>query len=44
LGTTEDLQRLAKIDVRTFLIGESLMRENDVEAATSRLIGANVRT
>jgi len=44
LGTPEDLQRLAKIDVRTFLIGESLMRENDVEAATSRLIGARVHT
>ena len=44
LGTPEDLQRLAKVDVRTFLIGESLMRENDVEAATSRMIGAKVHT
>ena len=44
LGTSEDLERLARVDVRTFLIGESLMRETDVASATSRLIGARVRT
>jgi indole-3-glycerol phosphate synthase len=44
LGTRSDLERLAKIGVRSFLIGESLMRESDVAAATSRLIGAKVRT
>jgi indole-3-glycerol phosphate synthase len=43
LSTPEDLRRLAKVDVRAFLIGESLMRESDVAAATSRLIGAKVR-
>lgn len=44
LGTPEDLERLARVDVRTFLIGESLMRETDVAGATSRLIGAKVWT
>ena len=44
LGAPEDLERLAKANVRAFLIGESLMREADVAAATSRLIGAKVRT
>jgi indole-3-glycerol phosphate synthase len=44
LGTPEDLERLARVDVRTFLIGESLMRETDVAGATSRLIGAKVGT
>lgn len=44
LGTRDELERLAKIDVRSFLIGESLMREPDVAVATSRLIGDKVRT
>ncbi|MGZ6006840.1 MAG: indole-3-glycerol phosphate synthase TrpC [Rhizomicrobium sp.] len=44
LGKPEDLKQLADASVSTFLIGESLMREADVAAATARLIGAKVRT
>jgi indole-3-glycerol phosphate synthase len=38
LFAAADLHRLARIGVRTFLIGESLMREEDVAAATRRLL------
>lgn len=38
LFTPEDLARLAKCGIRTFLIGESLMRQEDVEAATRNLL------
>jgi indole-3-glycerol phosphate synthase len=34
LFTPGDLARLAKVGVNTFLIGESLMRQEDVSAAT----------
>lgn len=43
LSSPDDLRRLAEIGVTSFLIGESLMRERDVEAATRTLIGARIR-
>lgn len=44
LNTPEDLAGLAADGVRTFLIGESLMRQPDVEAATRRLLADPLRT
>lgn len=38
LGNPDDLARLSEAGVSTFLIGESLMREADVAAATRKLI------
>jgi indole-3-glycerol phosphate synthase len=40
LQTRDDLARMARANVRAFLIGESLMRESDVAAATRRLLAA----
>jgi indole-3-glycerol phosphate synthase len=40
LGTPADLARLAAAGVRCFLIGESLLRQADVAAATRRLIAS----
>ncbi len=38
LFTPQDLARMASINVNTFLIGESLMRQGDVAAATADLL------
>ena len=38
LFTPSDLARLARVGVRSFLIGESLMRQRNVEAATRALL------
>ena len=39
LTTRADLDAMAEHGVRCFLIGEALMRQDDVEAATRALIG-----
>ena len=38
LFTPADLARLSRINVNTFLIGESLMRQDDVSAATQAIL------
>ena len=38
LFTPEDLARMAKAGARCFLIGESLMRADDVAAATKAIL------
>jgi indole-3-glycerol phosphate synthase len=39
ISTHADRERLAKSGVRAFLVGESLMRQHDVTAATKALLG-----
>ena len=43
LYTPEDLSSMHDAGARCFLIGESLMRQNDVEAATRELLHSQTR-
>jgi indole-3-glycerol phosphate synthase len=40
LHTPDDLARMRSVGAKAFLIGESLMRQADVAAATAALLGA----
>lgn len=44
IGGSGDLQRMQRVGVSCFLVGESLMREQDVKAATLALLGSTTET
>jgi len=43
IATPDDLARLARVGIRAFLVGESLMRQADVETATRALLAREQR-
>ncbi|MBX9777948.1 MAG: indole-3-glycerol phosphate synthase TrpC [Xanthobacteraceae bacterium] len=43
IATPDDVARLARVGIRAFLVGESLMRQEDVEQATRVLISREPR-
>ncbi len=40
--TPQDIERLQKVNIHSFLVGESLMRQDDVTKATADLIGKKI--